>query len=330
MDIRRYTPEMRQQWDDFVRTSRNGTFLFLRGYMDYHSDRFRDCSLVIKEERGEPRAERGEPREERRDGNIVALFPAAVSPDGSLASHGGLTYGGLLLPDAVHAPAVVGMLEAIASHYRAEGFKSLRYKAIPHIYHRYPCEEDIYALFRQGASLVETNISSAIDLSCPLPFSRTQRYHANRAEKSGITVSQSVDYAAYWNILSDLLESRYSTKPVHSLDEIKGLAAKFPENIKLYVASDSDGELLAGTVMYICGRVAHAQYIAASPRGKQQWALPLLFREIVAEYKAKGLSYFDFGISNENHGLYLNEGLVSQKCQFGGRGIAYNIFELPL
>ena len=40
--------------------------------------------------------------------------------------------------------------------------------------------------------------------------------------------------------------------------------------------------------------------------------------------------YFDFGISNEDHGRYLNEGLVRQKSRLGGRGIVYNTFEICL
>jgi len=46
-DIIRYTSEKVQEWNAFVATSKNGTFLFNRGYMDYHSHRFEDCSLMF-------------------------------------------------------------------------------------------------------------------------------------------------------------------------------------------------------------------------------------------------------------------------------------------
>lgn len=307
---------MQQQWDGLVDRSRNGTFLFKRAYMDYHADRFRDISLIIS-----------------RDGDSarpVALLAAAVSPDGSLVSHGGLSYGGLIMDDSIYAPDVLEIFSQIKEYYRSEGFAELRYKAIPHIYHNIPAEEDIYALFRNGARLVETNISSVINLSAPLPFSRTQRYHANRAEKSGIIVDRSDDYAAYWELLSALLDKKYSTRPVHTLDEITLLASRFPDNIRLYLARSQQGEVLAGSVIYLAGRVAHAQYIGASEEGKRRWALPLLFRHAIAEAAAAGMRYFDFGTSNEDHGHYLNEGLITQKSQLGGRGIAYNIYSLPL
>ena len=46
---------------------------------------------------------------------------------------------------------MIGALETIASHYKSLGYKRLRYKIIPHIYHRMPTEDDKYALFRLGA-----------------------------------------------------------------------------------------------------------------------------------------------------------------------------------
>ncbi|EIA46149.1 hypothetical protein cco111_09042, partial [Campylobacter coli 2680] len=38
--------------------------------------------------------------------------------------------------------------------------------------------------------------------------------------------------------------------------------------------------------------------------------------------------YFDFGISTENGGQFLNHGLISQKEEFGGRGVIYDFYEL--
>ena len=47
IEIKRYTPQEKQDWNDFVAKSRQGTFLFDRNYMDYHQDRFHDQSLMI-------------------------------------------------------------------------------------------------------------------------------------------------------------------------------------------------------------------------------------------------------------------------------------------
>ena len=47
ISIQRYTAEKTDEWNTFVAASKNGTFLFNRCYMDYHSDRFKDHSLMF-------------------------------------------------------------------------------------------------------------------------------------------------------------------------------------------------------------------------------------------------------------------------------------------
>ena len=139
----------------------------------------------------------------------------------------------------------------------------------------------------------------------------------------------SEDWEGYWQLLSSLLDSRYGTRPVHTLEEMRLLQGRFPDNIRLYTAT-LDGELMAGVVMYLSQPVAHCQYIGASPQGKDIKALTLLFDHLISEHQRLGYRYFDFGISNEDHGRYLNEGLVRQKSRLGGRGIVYNTFEVFL
>ena len=312
IEIVKYDGSMRGQWDEMVRNSRNGTFLHERGYMDYHIDRFTDCSLVAL-----------------RDSKACCLLPANIDGD-TLWSHRGLTYGGWIVPfKHFDTTVMVEVMDAAVSWMRANNLKRLVYKPVPHIYHRYPCEEDLYALFRHGASLIETNISTTIDLTCPLPLDRGNKSGVNAARKASIQTGESNDWEGYWDLLSSLLGERYGTRPVHTLDEIKLLQSRFPDNLRLYTATH-DGELLAGVVMYYSGPVAHSQYIGASQQGKESKALTLLFDWLIKESAEKGYRYFDFGISNEDHGRYLNEGLVRQKCRLGGRGIVYNTFEILL
>jgi hypothetical protein len=40
--------------------------------------------------------------------------------------------------------------------------------------------------------------------------------------------------------------------------------------------------------------------------------------------------YFDFGISSEKNGRYLNIGLIQNKESFGARAIAYDFYEWEL
>ncbi|MBO4721854.1 MAG: GNAT family N-acetyltransferase [Muribaculaceae bacterium] len=311
--IEKYSPQCKQVWDAAVKNSRNGTFLHLRGYMDYHSDRFADFSLVA------------------RDGErIVAVLPACREGH-KLYSHKGLTYGSWLVPlRHFDVTTMMEVWETAMQFLQDEGIEEIIYKPVPHIYHRYPCEEDLYALFKAGGVLTESNISTTIDLDEPLPFDRGNKRNVNLALKSGVEVAESCDWQGYWDMLDSLLMEKYGRHPVHSLDEITLLHSRFPENIKLYTAKLGD-ELLAGVVMYYCGNeVAHCQYIASTERGRELKALTLLFYYLIKESSQAGFRYFDFGISTENGGLYLNEGLVRQKCRMGGRGIVYQVLSVKL
>ena len=40
--------------------------------------------------------------------------------------------------------------------------------------------------------------------------------------------------------------------------------------------------------------------------------------------------YLDFGISNEDHGRVLNEGLLRQKFSYGATGVAYRRYRLEI
>ncbi len=313
IEIRRYSPCDKPIWDDFVSRSKNGTFLHQRDYMDYHADRFADFSLMAFNSRDK----------------LVAVLPANISGY-TLYSHQGLTYGGWLTP--VKQFTAVTMLEvwdAMMPFLKANGIRTLIYKAIPYIYHRYPADEDLYALFRHGAQIVECNISTTIMASSPnSAYDRRVRRTINHAESMGVTVKASDDFAAFWKILSDNLMNKYQATPVHSLDEILLLHSRFPENIKLHIAYIDD-EPVAGAVIFVFDNVAHAQYSSANEKGSASGALCYLFNELIRkEYSDK--QFYDFGTSNERHGQFLNNNLIEMKTGHGGRGVAYQIYKVDI
>ena len=136
---------MADEWNLFVAASKNGTFLFDRHFMDYHSDRFCDHSLLVY-----------------RDQRLYALLPANQKDD-TLVSHGGLTYGGLVTDSRCSAKGVLDAFTAINEYLRQQGFRHVVYKAVPWIYHQLPAEEDLYALTSVcHARLTIRDISSAI------------------------------------------------------------------------------------------------------------------------------------------------------------------------
>lgn len=307
--VKPYAPEDAKVWDAVVARSRNGNLLHRRGYMDYHADRFTDSSLLIE-----------------RHGQTVAIFPASRQ-EHVVTSHGGLTYAGLITTEALRAEATLAAFDAIGEHYRACQVRRVLYKAVPHVFHRYPAEEDLYALHRLGAVLTRRDISSVIALDCSIGYAPMRRRSLRHASRHGISVHSGGDPTAYHAMLSDVLR-KHGAVPTHSLQELQLLQSRFPVEIVLHQAYYGDN-LLAGVVVYDLGQAVHAQYIAASQQGREMAALDVLFDRLITHtYASK--RYFSFGISTEQAGRVLNGSLIAQKEYFGARGAVHDFYEWTL
>lgn len=308
--VERYSDEHREEWDRFVTKARNGVFLFHRDYMEYHQHRFTDHSLLF-----------------RANGKLVGLLPASVHED-QLTSHGGLTFGGVISDRRMSVALMLELFAAKTDYLRAAGIRRLVYKPVPPIYHTAPAEEDLYALFRRGARLYRRDVSATIRMDERLPLAKGRKSSLNVAGRHDLVVERSTDFHRFMRLEAEVLARKYDTAPVHSGDEMALLAGRFPDNIKLFTVS-LEGELLAGVIVYESSQVAHAQYIAASDDGKQMCALDLLFDHLLGGCYAEK-TYFDFGISTEEGGVVLNEGLAAYKESYGARATVYDFYELDV
>ncbi|MDQ3799382.1 MAG: GNAT family N-acetyltransferase [Acidobacteriota bacterium] len=309
--VERYSGGQSAEWNEFVKNSKNGTFLFDRNYMDYHADRFTDCSLLF------------------RDGanKLIAVMPANLKDD-ALVSHGGLTFGGVVSNQRMKTPTMLEIFERLIEFARSAGATRIVYKAVPHIYHAQAAEEDLYALFRHNAQLIKREASTTINLKERLPVSKGRKWTINQSRKNNVEVRESDDFETFMRLEAEVLAAKYNVVPVHAAAEMRLLASRFPNNIKLFGAF-LDGEMLAGAIVYASLTVAHAQYMAANAEGKQLFALDAILHELItARYSEK--RYFDFGISTERQGRYLNVGLVEYKESWGGRATVYDTYEIAL
>lgn len=306
MQISRYTPDQKNVWDQVVAASRNGTFLHYRDYMDYHADRFSDHSLVVYDKE-----------------KAIAVFPCnEVGTD--IVSHGGLTFGGLIYLTGVHASDVLAIFDGIGNYFRSEAKEYVYYKAVPHVFHRYPAEEDLYALFTLNCELYRRDVSAVIDLKQRPKLSDSRKNTARKSEKLGVEVRPLDDFAEFHALLARVL-AKFGAAPVHSLEELQLLKSRFPEEIQLHGAM-LGGELMAAVLVYDYGHVAHTQYMASSDAGRKNGALDYLLLSLIEKTYADK-TYLSFGISTEDQGRVLNDGLMRQKEGFGGRAVVHDFYK---
>lgn len=309
--LQRYKSEFKQVWDEFIDNSKNGTFMLKRDYMDYHSDRFQDFSLMFFD-----------------DEKLIAIMPASLHND-ELQSHGGLTYGGIISDTSMKQHRMLECFDVMKSFLKQKNISKLIYKTIPYIYHKQPSQEDLYALFINGAKLYRRDIASTINLLEPIKMLKGRKAQISRAKRVGVIVEQSNDFKTFIELENNVLREHHSTVAVHNAEELSLLNSKFKQEIQLWIAKHKN-KMIAGAVIYVYDNVVHTQYLAADDMAREIGALDLVIKTLIDKFKNENKQYFDFGISTENHGRILNEGLIAQKEGFGGRGVVYDFYEIEL
>jgi Acetyltransferase (GNAT) domain len=315
MQARFYIDTDADQWDTFCAGSYASTFLHSRRFLSYHGDRFVDRSVVVTD-----------------DGAWLGVMPVAQHPaQRALAvSHPGITYGGMVHQGRLRGGAMLEALSAACALLRQVGFATLQYKALPHIYHQAPAQDDLYALSRLGARRYRCDLSCCVDLGHRLSVSSRRARGLRKAVKSGMTFETGQrSVHELWGILEENLARKHGARPTHTVEEIALLASRFPREIAFQVAR-FEGAVVAGVALFRCGPTVHAQYIASSALGAELSALDFVFEQSIDQARAGGARFFDFGVSTEKQGSELNEGLYRFKSEFGGSGIVHDFFELDM
>ena len=308
--IIKYTSEHYQMWNNFVANSKNATFLFQRDFMEYHSDRFEDFSLMVFDEKD----------------NLKAILPANIS-DNKLYSHQGLTYGGVVIDSTLKIEKFIAIYSAILRFLNENTIDRIHFKLLPSFYCSQPSEEIKYALFLSEAKLTRRDALVTVALQSQFKIDSNRVEGVKRAEKLGLKIKKEINFTSFWNtVLIPNLEAKHEAKPVHTLAEIQILQEKFPNQIVQYNVYENN-EIVAGTTLFLDKRTVHVQYISAIGDKNQHGALDYLFHKLITE-EFKDFSYFDFGISNENQGKNINKGLQYWKETFGARTFTQDFYEV--
>ena len=305
IEIVRYTPEYRPAWDALVDVSRNGLFQFRRDFMDYHADRFEDVSMLAMVE-----------------GEAVALLPCSIDRASGLAiSHGGLTFGGVVVRRDVRGALAIQAIDCFLDELKAAGARELEVRVLPTFLASYPSGETDYALWRHGFVLSRRDLSSVLPLNDPIALNTLKKRAVAKAVKAGLGVGGGT--LAQFHALLDVVLERHGAHPVHRLDELELLSKAFPQDILLR-AVVRDETMLAAVLVFRYPTAWHTQYMAASDDGRRFGALDMIVASIIDEAREADASWLSFGISTTEQGQNLNEGLLWQKESFGARSVTHD------
>lgn len=307
--VKKYNQGDKSQWNNFLKESKNGTFLFQRDFMDYHADRFEDYSLIIF-----------------KKNKIVGLLPANIL-ENTVYSHQGLSYGGIILKKTVKFKEVAIIFQSILSFFDEAGISSLHIKQVPRIYQQLPNDEMDWLLNLVEAQAYRADLLSVIDNSNPLKIASNRMEGVKKGVNHNLRIEETNDFQEFWNqILIPNLSQRHGVLPVHSLGEIMQLSTTLPKNILQFNVYNGS-TIVGGATIFETENVAHVQYISANEDKQQFGTLDFLFEYLIRQHFAEK-RYFDFGASNENQGKNINEGLLYWKECFGARSITQSFYEV--
>lgn len=307
-------------WDNFISSANNGTLFHTRRFLNYHHEgRFNDHSLEFF-----------------KKGKLVGVFPAAIIETENsriLVSHPGASVGSFAVPEDLTFADALEMVEQLIEYSKSENFNGIKLTQPPTIYSKRLSHYIDFALQKNGFMYVKREISSILFLEKSIDenltkFKSTHRTAVRKAEKSGVIVKQTDDFASFYEILEKNLSIRHDVKPTHSLDELLHLKEIFPQKINLFGAY-IEGKMVAGVVNFIATEnVVLAFYISHDEAFQEVRPTNLLFYEIFEWAIQKKFSVFDFGIFTVNEKP--NFGLARFKENFGASGQFRDTLEIKL
>lgn len=313
--VKRYREVHAKEWDDFLISSVNGTFMQERKFLNYHpADRFLDHSLIFRENK-----------------RIIGVLPAAQIEETDqsriLVSHPGASHGGLIIEPSLSTEKSLELVKIFLAYCTESGFDYIRLKPVPRIYHRGLSDQLDFALRFSGFKIEYTELATALALQegeepfvkrvmCSSAFRSYQK-----ALKSGLSVVEEGDLNDYWPLLENKLHQDHHTKPTHLLGEIKYLKTLYPDRIKLFTAYQG-ATLTAGVLFFLLNeKVMNCFYIAHDDHYQHLRPLNLIFGYLMEWGRKNGFFYLDWGISTEGRGSRVNTGLFRFKESHGGHGV---------
>jgi hypothetical protein len=304
-----------RDWSTVLLDSNSATYLHSWEFLSYHRDRYEDCSTLMY------------------DGQRpIAVFPAALVHGCEIhaVSHPGATFGGLVCRRHTNIEQLMELNSLLKEFFKKKNVKKLLIKKTPDIFNIVPDQENTYALHKAGFMVKSSALSRIVDLREPKSYATRKRRNLKPLSKfQNLTIVSNISYLhEYWSILSDNLQVRHQSKPVHSLPEISNLFSVLPDVFKLYVVTE-ESSVIAGVLLVKINRVLRCQYIACTERGRELCALDFLFDYLISRSASSDLWFLDFGTSQQSDNS-INLDLYRYKSEFGGFAVTFDVFEKPI
>ncbi|KAF0161335.1 MAG: hypothetical protein FD188_923 [Ignavibacteria bacterium] len=319
MEIIKYSEEWKENWDEFVLASNNGTMFHLQKFFDYHTPgKFKFDHLIFLEK-----------------GKIAALLPGAIRK-GAFESPIGASYGSIVTKDVKFADAME-IVSTLKNYCKQIGLKEILLTAAPMVYERHQNQNLDFAMLWQGFRYSLHYISSAIKLNPYTDilerFAPTTRRNVRKSIKDfKLRVEMNDRYDEFYPILLEN-KARHNVKPTHSYEDLLKLKQLLPDNLKLFMVY-LENKPIGGSLMFIANKtVAVCFYNMLYYEYEQYKPIQRVMYEVVKHYTEAGFEYVDIGVSQDTKAanpMTPSMSLIDFKEKFDAKTIMRNTLHINL
>lgn len=310
----------RERADRFILSGEtNGEFINSFMYLEYHpTGRFIDDSIVVTDS---------------GSGDVVGCMMAVQKDRDTVVSHSGTTFAGPVMSRRAGIKQKEEILDCMLHYYESK-YKEIHIRLAPGCYSIQPNDTIPYLLLRRGFSFDMMALANVVNISDIRTeddvlrlFKSGRRNHVKKALKEGkFYVEKDEIPADIWNHMDENLRKKFESRTTHTLEEIKDLQTKFPENIRPFSVYTENNEYGAFALVFCFKNVFHTQYLDVNYELSGSYPNLFLTYKLIMEARRLHYRYISFGSSTEDCGRILNYGLYNYKDGYGGGDIILPLY----
>lgn len=316
MDIVRYDPSLKEEWDSFVLRSNNGTMFHLQGFLEYHAPgKFPFHHLLFY-----------------KNGELRAVLPGGLDKLMIYESPVGASYGSFVIGD-IKFYQTLEIIDSFEDYCWRQGIREVYLTSAPLIYQKELSHNLEYALLYRGFIFQRHYISHVIRLEPGENIlqgfqSTARRYIRQTFNNKNLVVEKSRSYEEFYPILIDN-KKKHNAVPTHSLDDLKRLESLMPDRLQLFLVRYKNTPIGGSLIFLTNDRVSLNFYNMMLYEYQQYRPIYLSMFEALKWSVNEGFDYFDIGVSQDTRDenpMTPSLNLIYFKEKFNSRGILRSTF----
>lgn len=305
-----------EEWEQFVLSANDGTLFHRLAFLSYHGDRFKsEAAHLIW----------------RKSGAICSVMPLGiVRSDGHAIARSpiGASWGGIVQPRRLELSTALGVVRLLLDHLRARDVRCCSITTTPMCDHATYNNYTEFALVSAGFRTTVRELTSVV----PLPaapgqvWERLDRKSRNqtRSARERFQIRENATVEEFYPLLLED-KGRHDARPTHTLEELRWVADRLPESVRIDVAEDHTGPA-AGICYFVMNpRTLVVFYLAQRNSAVGFNPVNALLVHGLERAVREGYRYVDLGTSSDHMQPHL--GVCHFKEGFGAVGMFRDTLE---